>query len=405
MEYKYEISPKIYDYIRKKFGKSHIYKLDKNDLVFAFDPKIVEELCITKYEDFKKDGAFKRMKMVLGDGLLTSEEPKHLNNKRQISPSFSSNKMHGYTLEMQRIINSTITKFKDNEQINIQDLCTVIVYETVMNTLFSYSGENIYKVLKENIDRASDGIAFDNMDLNSAKVVREICEKIVNDRIAEKNKNSDFLGTLIQSYEDKKISLQDLYDEAVTIFVSSYETTSYAMSWAILYLCERPDWQDILNKDYDLIMQGDIYENIKNSENCRAFLNEVLRLCPPIWSSERIAIKDTSLNGIPIKEGTKVIISSFATHRDQDIYIDPYNFIPERWFDISDSDLPNGAYIPFLTGKRMCIGKYFAETECKIVLLELCKNFQISLVGDFPQEKNGLTYRFNENTLMQIKKR
>lgn len=402
----YEAAPKVYDYIRKKYGRQHSYSIDGNTIVFAFDPKIIEEICITKYDDFVKDGTFKTMRSVLGEGLLTSEEPKHMNNKRQISKSFSSNRMINYSFEMKDIISDIVKKIQNQKTVNIDDLCKTIVYETVMKLLFSYNGEDLYQVLKNNVDTASDGIAFNNVNIDSSKIVRDICENIVNNRLNSNDLNDDFLGLIIKSYNENKISLQDLYDEAVTIFVSSYETTAYVLSWSILFLSQRPDWQDIFNNEYDQIVGSkDLYKKIDNSDNCRAFLNEVLRLSPPIWNSDRVAIKDTNLGGIPISKGTRVIISSYATHRDENTFSDPYTFKPERWFDISESDLPIGSYIPFLTGKRMCIGKYFAELECKITMLEICKNFQISLVGNMPKEKNGLTYKFEDNAMIEIKRR
>lgn len=58
-----------------------------------------------------------------------------------------------------------------------------------------------------------------------------------------------------------------------------------------------------------------------------------------------------------IEKGTKVLIPTYAIHHDHEYYPDPETFDPERFTAEEKAKRPNGTYIPFGDGPRICIGK------------------------------------------------
>jgi len=57
-----------------------------------------------------------------------------------------------------------------------------------------------------------------------------------------------------------------------------------------------------------------------------------------------------------IEKGQKIFIPMFSIHRDPKYYPDPSRFDPERFSVEQKSQRPNGTYIPFGDGPRLCIG-------------------------------------------------
>jgi len=93
-----------------------------------------------------------------------------------------------------------------------------------------------------------------------------------------------------------------------------------------------------------------------------------LRLFPPVPLNGRFSTEDTSLprgggesgeDAILIPKGTLVAFSTFAVHRNRDLYgQDAGKFRPERWDDdvIKQRRMVDWSYHPFFGGPRKCLG-------------------------------------------------
>jgi len=79
----------------------------------------------------------------------------------------------------------------------------------------------------------------------------------------------------------------------------------------------------------------------------------------------RVATKTYTLpdKSLVIEKGQKLIIPMFSIHRDPKYYPDPLRFDPERFSSEQKSQRPNGAYIPFGDGPRLCIGNITLYTH------------------------------------------
>ena len=91
--------------------------------------------------------------------------------------------------------------------------------------------------------------------------------------------------------------------------------------------------------------------------------------------------------GLDILPDHILIISLIGTHRSPSQWIEPNKFIPERFDPRSPYALtPSGqkripqAYIPFLGGKRVCLGKGFAERLAAMVIPSLVMQLNVELL-------------------------
>ena len=361
----------------KKSSKGNpILSIGSKPVLFAFTSKAVEDVVLNEYDSFEKDGGLKRLEYVLGEGLITSEEPKHMKNKKEISPAFRNSHMVEYESKISAILDSVLAGWSG--EINVRKEMGFFVFKSILEILFSESMDNNFEEIRKNINTASHKISRDIQDeelFKSKEYLRKLSKKIVDRRLESKEDKNDFLGILIKSYNDGKIDVNDLYDEAITMLLVGYETTSYALEWAVYYLSINKNWQEKISKE----------------ENIDAFIDEVLRLRPPIWNEERVAIKDVNIDGTNITAGTQVVVSSLAVHRNKDIFEDPDTFKPERWFE--DRELKKGEYFPFLFGKRQCIGKEFALMEMRIVLTKIAQRFHVEPIENLIEHTYTISYR------------
>ncbi|XP_018310004.1 cytochrome P450 315a1, mitochondrial [Mycetomoellerius zeteki] len=172
-------------------------------------------------------------------------------------------------------------------------------------------------------------------------------------------------------------------DEAVRIIcdfvIAAGDTTSITMQWALLLLSSHPELQDrLFNEIKDLPL-----EDLLQHQLLRYTWKETLRLHPVAPFLTRYLPVDSIIGGYFVPKGDLIILSLYSSGRDENNFLRPNEFWPERWFRTEkDSFTYRGvkdarASVPFAVGVRNCIGQRLAETQLSLTLAQLIKNFKI----------------------------
>lgn len=373
-------------FLKNKSKSNQLVSTKLENVFFAFTSKAVEDVLLNKYKSFVKNGVWKRLRCILGEGLFTTEEPRHMIDKKEIFPAFHSDKTKEYENKVSGIVDFSLQNW--SEKVNVRKEMQFLVFKITMEVFFSKNIDSDFVKIRDNISLSSDIVLSDASDeelVILTKDLKDYVKKIVDERLESKENKNDLLDTLIKSYNNKKMNIDDLYDHAVTIIFSGYESTAYFLEWAVYYLSINKKWQDKISKEEDV----------------DAFINEVLRMCPPVWNTERIATEDVNVDGTDLTAGTKVIVSSLAMHKDKNIFKDPDSFSPERWLE--NKDLAKGEYFPFLFGKRQCIAKDFVLMETRLILTKIAKKFDVELINDTVSYLGALTYRPKDEIKIYVK--
>ncbi len=112
----------------------------------------------------------------------------------------------------------------------------------------------------------------------------------------------------------------------------------------------------------------------------RMVMDEVLRIHPPVFITNRQAVKEDSVCGYRIPAGALISLSPYALQRDARYWERPLEFDPERFTPEKSAGRPRFAYFPFGGGPRQCIGKDFALYEAVVVLAMTAQRFSWRLV-------------------------
>lgn len=127
-------------------------------------------------------------------------------------------------------------------------------------------------------------------------------------------------------------------------------------------------------------------------------------------------------DSLTIPKGQKIVIPLHSLHYDPKYYTDPEVFNPERFSPEEKAKRPNGTYLPFGEGPRICIGmfifnincrvyflfndilfnfagKRFAELEMKLALVEVLSKFEVETC-----EKTEVPLKFSKKSLILIPK-
>jgi len=102
-----------------------------------------------------------------------------------------------------------------------------------------------------------------------------------------------------------------------------------------------------------------------------------MRLYPPAYFSDRIAIEDDVFDRNTYKKGTTLLTSFYELHRNKSIWETPEKYDPNRFGSKLTKEQLNN-YFPFGAGPRMCVGSNFALYEMMVIIGTLTQRYVIN---------------------------
>jgi cytochrome P450 len=379
---------------KQKHGDIIRLNLAGKPVYILSDPALIHEVLVVQAKSFHKSRALKLAKMLLGEGLLTSEGEHHLRQRRMMAPAFHRKKIMDYGL----VMSGEAHKFSGNLQaganINLHDAMMQLTLAIVARTLFDADvagdarevGSALHDALSL-FERVSNPFAplLAKLPLPATRKLNRARERLfrVIDRIIREHEGvdrGDLLSMLLAAVDEEdnsKMSLEQVRDEALTLFLAGHETTANALTWAFYLLAKHPQVRTKLQEEADRVAKDGAPispEQIASLPYARDVFQESLRLYPPAWLIGRSAMADVTLGEWDIAQGSIILMSQFAVHRDERWFADPLQFRPERWQEASDR--PKFAYFPFGGGPRTCIGDQFAWMEGTLLLAEISRHWE-----------------------------
>src|SRR5438105_14986398 len=94
--------------LAKQYGDLAYLRMGGEHLFIASDPSVIRDVLVTHNQNFHKSRGLERMKVLLGEGLLTSEDAFHLRQRRLMQPAFHRERIAAYA--------STMVSFTDRVQ-------------------------------------------------------------------------------------------------------------------------------------------------------------------------------------------------------------------------------------------------------------------------------------------------
>nr|QLI62190.1 cytochrome P450 41 [Streltzoviella insularis] len=167
---------------------------------------------------------------------------------------------------------------------------------------------------------------------------------------------------------------------ALDMFLVGIDTTSNAVASTLYQLSLRPELQERLYEEIDNVLHGRPMKSgdINQMPLLKACVKEVMRMYPVVIGNGRQLTKDTVICGYNIPKGTQVIFQHYVMGNDDEYFWNSSEFQPERWLRRSSTQKHHAfASLPFGFGKRMCLGRRFAELEIHTVICKMVQAFKM----------------------------
>jgi cytochrome P450 len=415
--------------IAREYGDIARFRMGPVELHLVNRPEWIRDVLVTHAASFHKGRGLERAKRLLGEGLLTSEDPVHLRQRRMMQPAFHHQRIAGYGEAMVEHAQRLTSAWRDRETRDIAREMTHLTLGIVGRTLFDADvdaeAEEIGEALSTALELFRQTLTlpfFDVLDrlplphnrrFEKAKArIDATIYRLIAERRREPGGRNDLLSMLLAASDTEGdgggMSDVQVRDEAITIFLAGHETTANALAWTWYLLSQNPEAEARMHAEIDSVL-GDRapgVEDLSRLAYTEMVLAESMRLFPPAWIIGRRAMEPYSIGGFDVPERSIVLASQWVTHRDPRHFPDPERFDPERWRPGAREARPKFSYFPFGGGPRVCIGEGFAWMEGILILAAIGRRWRLLLeAGQSIVPAPGITLRPRDGIRMTVEKR
>jgi cytochrome P450 len=389
------------DCVRLKFGRS--------DLYLVHDCTMIRELLVNQGASFEKFPRVQPELGLFGEGLLTSEEPVHMRQRRLMQPAFHQGRIEAYGRTMVECAGELAAEWRSGAAVDLAAEMNRLTLEIICRTMFGGSAREISAEVAHHLEiilpmlnslvapwgrlKLSLPLPAVRRYFAALRGLDGILYRLIQQRRAEGSDRGDLLGMLLAARDEGREGMSDreLRDEVMTIFVAGHETTANGLAWTWYLLDRHPDVRRKLERELDAVLEGRPpgpadYPKLIYTQ---AVVKESMRLYPPVWILGRRALREVDLGGLRFPARTVFVVCLYALHRRPSLYPRAGEFLPERW--LASAEPPaRFAYLPFGAGSRLCIGERFAWMEAALVLAALAREFRAQVEPGAAVEPLGL---------------
>lgn len=389
----------------RRYGDVVAFPAPRTPAWLVNDPAAVRRVLQDNHRNYdKRTVQYDALALVTGQGLLTSDPPLWLRQRRLVQPAFHASALDGVASHAARASGRVLAEWdglSDGAVADVDDAMMRATLDVIAGALLGadLSGRaepivgSVLTALDTVVERARSPLRLPpavptprNLRLRrslrtlDAAVAGVVSARRAEEPAAAQRRTPDMLDLLLAARDSDDpgsggMSERLLRDEIATMIIAGHETVASALSWAWHLLATHPRVQDQLHAELDAVLGERLptYDDVARLPFTRAVLDETLRLYPPAWVLTRRAREDDVLAGHRLPAGSLVIISPWVLHRHPDVFADAEHFAPVRFLPDRRDEVPRGSYIPFGAGPRLCIGRDTALLEGVLVLAALAR--------------------------------
>jgi cytochrome P450 len=374
------------------------------EAIVTTDPVVIQHVLKTNSENYhKSEIQKKRMGHFLGKGLLTTEGEPWRTQRRLIQSGFERKQLEVLSSTMQDSLVDSLRDFDRQARTGPVD-----IYPLMMKITFAMVGRSLFgaRLKEEDIDLISLAISTVQEfmvrqtiqpylnpwfavsgELRRHWEMRSRAFGVLREYLQRRRKEApghDLLQILMDArYSDGHGMDDDLIlSESMQLLVAGHETSSNALSWLIYLLSSRPDCVERIREEFDSVLGEKplSYSDVPKFQFTTQAILEALRLYPPFWMVDRMALADDRAGDFDIPAGSTMVVFIYGAHHSPHYWQNPESFDPERFSKANEKLHTPFAHLPFGAGPRGCIGGNYAMLQMLMILSVLLRKYDFNLV-------------------------
>ena len=401
-----------------EFGDVVKFAMGPKTLYFFNHPDHAKHVLADNAANYHKGiGLAEARRLILGDGLLTSEDEVWKHQRRIIQPAFRRDRLAGFASVVTDAGHALAARLnaRVGDTVDLSAEMTRLTM-TVLGKSLLDADLSPLRMLGPAFEVAQDRAMFEMVSLGAVPLwlpvprnhrfrraraqLEDAVEVLVAGRAhARGGDGTDLLSMLADAYSGERDASKRwrvLRDELITILLAGHETTASTLSWTWYLLSTHPEAEAALHAEAVEVL-GDRtpgHEDLARLPYTTTVIQEAMRLYPPVWGLTRRSLAADVVGGYRVPAGADVMISPYTLHRHPGFFPDPDQFRPERFATSTAVTTHRYAYIPFGAGPRVCVGSHLGMMEATLIAAMVARDFRFELAaGARPQPEAMLSLR------------
>ncbi|HXC97389.1 MAG TPA: cytochrome P450 [Edaphobacter sp.] len=270
---------RLFEHLLKTYGNIAHYRFMGTPIIFINDPDYIREILVNQSSSFVKERTVRRMKILLGEGLITSDDPIHRRQRKLVAPAFHRQRINAFASQIIASADSQQKTWQSNQKIDIAAASMQLSLEIVARTLFNTDVTDDIRSINDEVNTIMGLyhfiVAFPRIEnflhlpipkLIKFRKARARLDAIVNRLITEHRlaavDKGDLLSMLLASRDEQvdasgnqtRMSDEQIRDEVLTIFLAGYETVANGLTWTWYLLSQNPEVEARLHAELDAVL-------------------------------------------------------------------------------------------------------------------------------------------------------
>jgi cytochrome P450 len=393
-------------------------------------PDLIQRVLIENSANYGRSPMTDRLKFIMGEGLVTADGEQWARQRRMMQPIFQRDKLDGLIPVMAAAAEDMLARWDGLERsgtpIDVGSQMGRLALDVITRALFGTSGGAIADEVIRSVPILQEYTAYLFWTLNplagkfptpnyrrfaaALAALDAIIYRFIRERMAAGAGAGDMLDALLKTRDPETgaaMTEKALRDEVITLFLAGHETTANALTWTWYLLDRNPEARERLEGEAAALASNPATaEDLNRLPYARRVAQEAMRIYPPVWMFNRLALGADTLGGYSIPQGTTVFIPPWVLHRHPSWWENPDRFDPDRFTPARSAGRPRHIYLPFGAGLRTCIGSHLALMEMQVGLASVASSYRLRPTSDHPVSAQALiTTRPRTPIVMRLERR
>lgn len=392
---------------RAQYGDIVHLRIWPEHQVIVADPELARELLVSHHDALVRwERGIDVFSQIHGHSVLTAEGHAWRHKRHVLQPRFLPRPVQRLVPSIAAAAASAMARWQGGIW-PVESALNSLGMEVILQTMFSSAIDSDARSAEQAVRVVSaagnaemywpvslpDWLPWKRTKRHAMATLKALIERHVQGRLTLQRAAwpADTLSMLLGLYLDDPAqwSLQAVRDECMTTFLAGHETVAATLTWWSWCMASNPAAQAIARREVDEVLHGGQASaaSLPDLQFLKQTIQETLRLYPaaPVLMTRR-CIRSLVLGAWHFPARTLFTVPVYLMHYDPRWFPEPQAFKPER-FASDAQPIVRGAFMPFGSGPRVCLGQHLALAEMTVIAATLLQRFEISTpVGMCPPD-------------------
>jgi cytochrome P450 len=381
--------------LRAKYGEVARMNVFGTTMHAVYGMDAAEQVLINRDRDFANGPAWTYfIGPFFRRGLMLLDFDEHLHHRRILQHAFTNDALRRYHAMLVPHVRRNLEQWRHARNPRMQELFKALTLDLALEI---FVGVDLPAAEQQRINKAFIAAVRAGTSIIRKPIpggpwakglaARKVLEEFFHTHLPAKRRDGgdDLFAQLCiaESEDGERFSDEDIVNHMIFLLMAAHDTSTITMTSMAYHLAKHPAWQEAAREES--VAAGDLdYEGVTGLDLLDRVMKESMRLCAPVPSLPRVAVRDVRIGDYLVPEGGFVAVSPFINHFDPAYWPDPTRFDPDRFTDDRREDRSHRmAFQPFGGGVHKCIGMHFAGMQIRTVFHELLRSYRWRVPADY----------------------